>query len=275
MELFVLRDYYKYENNVIIDDIEIYQDKLDGSIANEWIRHLKPFENDEVLDQYSIEKNIYSVNIMALRPENNILHLLADVDLAFYFEDFFLQYPYFEIIQTEKAVFSFEEAFRLARQTGTDYFFLLTFQETDRTFQSECKVYLTQTGALLETFKVFRTGNNRIKESISELAFKIKNAFPLKAYLMAREFNEGLINLGRWEGIKEDDVFKIVKKGRLNLLTESIGLKYLEEDILGEFKVTKVDEYISEGIVIPKGFFDLINPGDELFLLPGNSSAEE
>jgi hypothetical protein len=80
--------------------------------------------------------------------------------------------------------------------------------------------------------------------------------------------NKGLLNLGRREGVKTDDRFLIIKKGKLQLSTQGIGFSYREEDVLGELSVTSADENLAEGLVKSKSFFDLINPEDELIVQP-------
>jgi hypothetical protein len=56
----------------------------------------------------------------------------------------------------------------------------------------------------------------------------------------------------------------VVKKGRLSLRNEGIGLVYEDADIVGTFQVQRVDEEVSSGQLTRSGFFDRMEPGDEV-----------
>ena len=59
----------------------------------------------------------------------------------------------------------------------------------------------------------------------------------------------------------------VVRKGRIRLRNDRIGLTADERDVLGSFTVETVDEVVSEGSVAKRSFFDLINAGDEIIPL--------
>ena len=98
---------------------------------------------------------------------------------------------------------------------------------------------------------------------------------PASDSALEREFDDGLIDLGRYQGIEEEQELLIIKKGRLDLATETVGFAYAEDDVLGSFRVTNRDENVSEGKITTKGFFDLINPEDEVVLAPILPEPEE
>ena len=79
MELLVLSEYYEYTDSLIQDDIEIYTSFLENSLASKWADILKPFrDKNKIFDQYSIERNTYSINIYSFKEENRMYHLEAD-----------------------------------------------------------------------------------------------------------------------------------------------------------------------------------------------------
>jgi len=115
---------------------------------------------------------------------------------------------------------------------------------------------------------IFRTANERVRNAFLKLASEVEELLPLRARLLTREFDRGVIDLGRLNGVKEEDNFIIIKKGKLRLKNDSIGFLFAESDVLGEFTVTRSDENLAEGIVTKKSFFDRINQGDILIAPP-------
>ena len=50
----------------------------------------------------------------------------------------------------------------------------------------------------------------------------------------------------------------------MQLRSDGPGLVYNEKDVLGDFKVTGLDEAVSEGSVSGTGYFDYVNAGDQV-----------
>jgi len=128
-------------------------------------------------------------------------------------KDLLLHYPIFDFKEVDAAVNSLEETFFQARETGADYFLVLEYEEKPRSVLAKCRLYLARTGALLKDFSVFRTGNNRVRDTFYSLSGQIKDSFPLGGTILARQFDRGIINLGTIESIEEGDEFLIIKKG--------------------------------------------------------------
>jgi hypothetical protein len=162
---------------------------------------------------------------------------------------------------------SFEAAFREARALGTDYFLLMHVEESERSFTTVLEQYLTATGKRLGTYSVFRTGNDRVQENLDILAERVFAAFPLRGILLARQFDSGIVDLGLYDQLETGLKLSIVRKGKVSLRNDRIGVAAAAEDVLGTFTVGELDEVISEGTVSKRSFFDLINAGDELIHL--------
>jgi tetratricopeptide (TPR) repeat protein len=269
MELLLLKSYYGYGPVRVEDEIEVYESRLGGGVANRWFDRLRPDETRQpVFDQYTVEPSAHSLLLFTIPSRNSLIHILSDSELAAYLEDLLQRFSSLNLTAHGGAAESFDLAFEAAREAATDFFLVCSFDEEQRSFLAVCEIYLTRTGALLERHDAFRTGNNRVRDAMAKLADLIKGSFPARATLLARDFSSGVINLGRFQGIEEGHRFLIVKKGELGLSTDVIDFLYRDEDVLGEFVVTDVDENLSEGTIVPAGFFDRINPGDELVELP-------
>jgi hypothetical protein len=129
--------------------------------------------------------------------------------------------------------------------------------------------YLTSTGKLMTTYRVFRTGNDRVQDNFNIMADRVFSALPLRGSLLARRFDRGIIDLGLYDQLETGQELSIVRKGKIRLRNDRIGVTADERDVLGSFTVEALDEVVSEGTVSKRSFFDLINAGDEIIpLLP-------
>jgi hypothetical protein len=82
--------------------------------------------------------------------------------------------------------------------------------------------------------------------------------------LMVRKFSQGAIDLGTFQGLKKGDALVIVRKGGVRLQADAPGITYDEKDVVGDFKLSAVDESVSEGTVSYRGYFDYVNAGDHV-----------
>jgi hypothetical protein len=161
-------------------------------------------------------------------------------------------------------VSGFDQAFRAARTAGNDYFAILALDEADRSFSATVDLYLARTGAKIASFAAFRTGNDRVRDSLMKLASQVADQLSPKGTLLTRKFGQGVIDLGSFQGVKKDDALVIVRRGRVQLRSDAPGLSYNENDIVGDFHVTGLDEAVAEGNVTGRGYFDYVNSGDQV-----------
>ncbi len=162
---------------------------------------------------------------------------------------------------------AFRDSTRLsapARTAGDDYFVLLAIDEADRSFSATVDVYLARTGARIASFAAFRTGNDRVRDTLMKLASQVAGLLPPKGSLVTRKFGQGVIDLGSFQGMKKDDALVIVRKGGVRLRSDGPGLSYEENDVVGDFQITGLDEAVSEGSVKGRGYFDYVNIGDQV-----------
>jgi tetratricopeptide (TPR) repeat protein len=254
-ELEVLRD-LGYTDARILDDIESIGAARYDSVSAQW-----------GIDQYGLDRKRFSLALYHLMPATRELHPFAGEAAAAYLHDLFQGYPTLEVLQTTLNVVSFESAFREARALGSDYFLLMHIEESERSFTAVLEQYLTSTGKLLRTYRVFRTGNDRVQDSFNILADRVVESLPLRGELLARQFDRGVIDLGIYDELEAGQELAVVRKGRVRLRNDRIGVTADERDVLGSFTVAALDETISEGTVTKRSFFDLINAGDEIIPL--------
>jgi len=163
---------------------------------------------------------------------------------------------------------SFIDAFRPARESGADYFLLLTTRETEREIQVIAELRIARTGALALRIDAVRSGNDRVQLACLQIVNQISAVLPLQGVLSQRKANTAVMTMGRSLGLKVGDVFLVLKSGAVSLKPDSIGLAWSDKDIVGKFTVTRLDDEVAEGILGRVGFFDSINPRDILIREP-------
>ena len=246
----------------VLDEIEIYESQLYDSVASRWN-----------LDQYGLDRERFSLAVFNLQPLGREIHPFGGRSVTAFLYDLMLRYEDVNLVPLGAKVDSFEEGFRRARIAGTDYFVLVSFEESERSFAGVCRLYLAGTGAELAAFHEYRTGNERVVNTAVSLAAKVHELLPLRGMLVQRAYEQGVINLGRGHGLQEDDELYIVKRGNLKLKHDSVGFRVAEEDIVGRFTVVELDEALSVGTVTNSSFFDLVNIRDEVVYLPPELTA--
>jgi len=259
-ELEVLRR-LGFQDNAITDGIEIVDSQLEDTVAADW-----------GLDQYALERRGYSLAAFCLAREVRELHPFAGRQLAEYLKDQLRRFDTVLVPEAEPLAQSFEEAFRKARGLDADYFLILRFEESERSFSAELEQYLGRTGTRVATYRAFRTGNDRIQECLGLLTTQLEAALPAWGRLVTREFDKGVIDLGRQDGIKAEDKLVVVKRGKVRLRNDGVGLAIEEKDVVADYQVGQPDERVSEGILSRRSFFDLTNPGDEVVFPPAQGS---
>jgi tetratricopeptide (TPR) repeat protein len=248
----------------VMDKIELQAGLQESSLSAEWD-----------LAQFSVEKDKFDVSVYYISNATRTLHPRAGGYLHDFFQYQLRRFENLRILEGEPATDGFAAAFRAARENSSDFFVLLGFDESERSFAVQLDLYLARTGRLLASTRVYRTGNDRIRDSFLTLSNRVHDWLPLGGTLIAREFDRGIVNLGSLDGVEKDDRFDIVRQGKVTLRHEEVGYQANPEDMLGEFTVTRTDENIAEGLITRDDFFDLINLGDRMIQLAAPETESE
>ncbi len=233
------------------DKIEIYKSLIVDTVASKW--KINQFE----INKTGITLGIYSSN------KNSLLHFNADYYLNRYLKNLLQGTERLSVTGMGEEL-AFAQAFNKARNNHCDYFVMLDSTEGEDTFSVTAKMYHGETGALLKEFSLYRTGNNRVSNALTKVSTSIQALIPLEGKILKREFNTALIDLGRADGIKKDDVFFIINPSFKPSINENFTFSVDSSHLLGEIKITRIDDLISEGTIKKYTFFDLINTGDTL-----------
>jgi len=240
---------------------------LNGKKQIEHLRE-KTIADSWGVDQFYLLKNQYRLDLYIRKPDIQTYHNLSEQIVADYF-DYELE-KYDRLTQTGQPEVIREDidAYKQSHNSGSDFYLILNYSESERIFSMDVSVYLSRTGVLMDRFSVLRAGNGKINDAVQMSARFINNFFPYRGSVIDLEGEKALINMGALDGLELEKDFLIVRKGKARYISEPPWYEVADEDKLGIFTVTGVDEAVSEGTVENPGFFDLVNPGDEIYIIP-------
>lgn len=244
------------------DSVEAYRKLLSSSVAAKW-----------TVDPLYLDKAAVRIGLYWTGSGIPALHADGTGITAGMIADAFSSEPRASVSAAAKSVSSYSEAFRLSRTGGEDYFALVSFAEGERDIQITVDLYVSATGSPAQKFSVYRTGNDRYANALRRLVKTMADSMPVRGKLLKRYQGEGVINLGRIDGIEAGAVFDILGMTSVRYAEEGIALTYKPEEILGTFTAAAVEGDISQGTITRSGFFDRINQGDTVILRPKDSTA--
>ena len=163
---------------------------------------------------------------------------------------------------------SFAQAFRAAREAGADYFMIVGVSESERDISISAELFVGRTGAPAGAFNAHRAGADRARNAARGIVDQLGASLPFRAQLVQRRQSEGLIDRGRADGVRVGDVFSVVQRGRSQVASQGIGLLYDADYLVGMITIERVDEEVASGRLTRNGFFDRIEPGDEIIFQP-------
>jgi tetratricopeptide (TPR) repeat protein len=270
-QLKLLIDDIGYETTDIQDEYEIYSSLREDSVASQWnIRQFPPTlkeSRDGTSDgrrPIPLERFRYRTLVFYTVKNGPLEHYRAETFLAAYFRYLMQQYETIHVTEPPRRASSFARAFSHAREADVHYFLMLDIQEGTRSFSCRCDVYSAHTGNKIQTYTVYRTGNDKVKETFKKVAENYYQDLPIRGRLVDRRFDIGLVNIGTYDGIEKDDKLTILKNGTVHLSGDKIALEHEDSESLGTFTVTATDELIAEGTITTDLYFDRINIGDEI-----------
>ncbi|MBN2875855.1 MAG: tetratricopeptide repeat protein, partial [Spirochaetales bacterium] len=262
-ELKFLSDLGK-DDKALKDAIEIYNSVLAGSVSRAW--SLKGFPADSVA---------YRVAVFSTGAGGDSYHAGGDVVVARYLRDILAFEPGLVVDRAVPRVASFSDAFRLARDSGADWFVLVGVAETERDVVASAELRAARTGALALRIEAPRSGNDRVALSVAKIVSEISSFMPLRGSILARKADTALVDLGRVDGIAPDDAFLVIKNGAVSIKPDGSGLEWRDADVVARLILSRVDDEVAEGTLRRTGFFDRVNPRDIIIREPPKAALPE
>lgn len=247
----------------VADRIESYDSLLEDTIASRW--EVEPFY---------LDKSRISIGFYHQKDNFTMLHAESSRICSNLIADSFVALPYFTVTSMESPVSSYSQAFSNARKSNYDYFGIINFDENERENTISVSLYVTSTGSLAGKWSVYRTGNKKLSSAVEKLILGIASNFAVRGKILERKGSSVLIDLGKRDGITLESQFSVTKNNAVKIADTGIGLVFQTEAELGTIELVEIGEEISLGNFVQKGFYDRMNPNDEIFLIT-ESNVEE
>ncbi|MDR2966204.1 MAG: tetratricopeptide repeat protein [Treponema sp.] len=244
------------------DAVETYGSLLSNNLFRQWR-----------VDPVDLAERHWKTAVFSLAGQSSFYHADAGAVAASVVRELLIHDRNITPMNLELRQASFSQAFRQAREAGADYFMLISVTENERDISIKGELFVARTGSSAGTFQTFRTGTDRLRDASKGIVDQLSSAMPLRGRLLSRRQNQGLINKGKADRVQANAVFDIVKKGRPQVSNEGIGLTFSADELVGRLTITNVDEEICIGTLTVNGFFDRIEPGDEVILQQEISAA--
>jgi hypothetical protein len=244
------------------DAVESYDALLGDALFRRW-----------GVDPVAISRPHWKVAVFSVASQSAFFHADAGAAGSAYIRDLLIHERNIAPMALELRQPSFSGAFRQAREGGADYFLIVSVSENERDISIKGELFVARTGAPAAVFNAYRTGQDRLRYASRGIVDQLSRALPFRAELIRRNQGRALIDKGRADGVKDGEVFEIVRRGSAGILNEGIGLVYTADDMVGKIAIEKADEEVSAGVLTRTGFFDRISEGDEIFLVPEENAA--
>jgi len=238
------------------DAVETYNALLSTALFRRWN-----------VDPILLTKPHWNVAVFSIASQSSFYHVDAGVGASSYIKDLLIHERNILPMDLELRQPSFSAAFRTAREAGVDYFLVVSVAENERDISIKGELFVARTGAAAAVFNAYRTGPDRLRNASRGIVDQLSASLPFRAELVIRRLDQGLIDKGRADGVKNGDEFNVVMRGRTDILNEGIGLIFTPDDVVGKLTIESADEEVSVGRLTRNGFFDRIGPGDEVILI--------
>jgi len=237
------------------DAVEAYSSLLSNALFRQW--QVNPID---------LAERHWNIAVFSLAGQSSFYHADAGSVAASIVRELLVHDRNIRPMNLDLRQATFSQAFRQAREAGADYFMLVSVTENDRDISIRGELFVGRTGSPAGTFYTFRTGTDRLRSASKGIVDQLSGAMPLRGRLLIRRQGQALINKGKADGVTAGMVYDVVKRGRPQIANEGIALLYSPDELVGRFTISNIDEEISIGTLERNGFFDRIEPGDEVIL---------
>jgi len=243
------------------DAVEAYASLLSNALFKQW--QVNPVD---------LAERHWKIAVFSLAGQSSFYHADAGSVAAGVIKELLVHDRNINPMNIEQRQAIFSQAFKQAREGGADYFMLVSVSESERDISIKAEVFVGRTGSPAGTFYTYRTGVDRLRDASRGIVTQLASAMPIRGRLLIRKQGQALINKGKADGIQKDAVYDIVKRGRFQTANEGIAVIYSNDELVGKLTITDVDEEIAIGTLVRNGFFDRIEPADEVILQANKSN---
>ncbi len=248
------------------DTVEAYTSLLSGSLAARWN-----------VDPFYLDKTRWRIAVFYEDGTKSFIHADSDRLAAESAADVFSGVAVTSVKTQVNPVSGFGEAFRNARAGKFDYFVTVSLSEGEHDLTLDAAMYSGRTGTEIYRDSFYGTGNNRFSSVLRRFRSAVLGKLSVRGKILARSGKRVLVDLGKSENVVIGSEFRIERKDSVRIADTDAGLYYRDSDVVGTFTVTEAGEEVSEGVLSDLGFYDKVNPGDEVVLVsvPESASGED
>ncbi|MDR2730445.1 MAG: tetratricopeptide repeat protein [Treponema sp.] len=253
-ELIFLQDQGRSDQSVN-DAVEAYSSLLSNALFKQW--QVNPVD---------LAERHWKIAVFSMAGQSSFRHADAGYVAASNIREILVHDRNITPMNTQLRQLTFSQGFRQAREEGADYFMLVSVNENERDVSVKAELFTGRTGSPAGVFYSYRTGIDRLRAASKNIADQLSSALPLRGRLLIRKQGQALINKGKADGVKAGDIYDIIKNDKLQIANEGISLVYSSSELVGKITIENVGEEIASGSVSRNGFFDRIEPNDEVIL---------
>jgi len=264
----IIRDTLDVDTVDINDRIEIYEAHVQKSLASRWNvnQYLEDSSSPEYIPKTKIRVAVLN-GFFTDYIKEDFIHLGFSKSFSQMLSSILALSPGVEVIEGKEEVKNEKEALKQALTLNADYYLTGVIKETTDSLWVEVNLHSGINGRLLNQFKTYFTGNDRVHNSVFSISSRVNEVLPLYGLIVRLRGDRALINLGFSHGVKEDMVFNILRKGGLKKDPQTGEFRIDPEVILGKLTITKTDERVSEGTYTYTGIYNRVNVYNQVILV--------
>jgi len=215
----------------------------------------------EGLNQFSVIQSIPKVIVFNLFSLYNKRHLYFDIKDTYgaIFRDALQPLKKIKLIRLKnnrpKSIYA---ARKIAKKNGADYYIHGNYIKSVGFTVFEIFLRDSRTGRVVWKKRLSRRGNRRLFNLATVLGESLENDIPLIGRIIKLDGDKVIINLGKTQGIKSGDIFKIALSPQFRVRYIQAFGKVRNFKTSGKIKILRVDERIATGEIIAKQTFDSI-----------------
>ena len=236
--------------------IEALENMMQNNLAHRWN-----------VDPFYLDKCRWNMGLYYVENPANLKHANLESIMVRAISDVFSGVAQASLHFQSQAVTGYAQAYSLARAASYDYFFIVSVDESDRTFRLDLQMYSARSGTKTKDFHIYRTGNDKVANTLIRFRSSLLDILPIRGKILKSSAGQILVDLGKSDGIVKGAKFDVVKKGKIKTKDTGPGVTYSSEDLLGTYTVELLGEEISSGTFEKKGFYNMMNVGDEVVLV--------
>ncbi len=242
-----------FDDQEITDGIITYEGVLSDSVSARWD-----------VDQFDLPRDRMTVGIFFRNPPEAGTRPEAARYAAEYMRHRLLGVETINALPEVHSVASAEEAFSRARDHDVDYYFIVRFLEQDRSISLDTELRHGSTGNRVADLRALRSGPRRVQRAAAAVSREVEQVLPARGRIVERQGSRVIVNLGRVDGIQEDDELLVLRRDRFATASDRVGYRYDEADVIATITVGSMDDLVLEGRLETEGFFDLVETGDSV-----------